>query len=358
MSLDELIARLRDRDLVSAEAETKLAHWLAREDKTRGDPFYIRALAALGAWAAAVCFITFLAMADLIDTTGFSLPVWGLIFLVAAAAIRGLSGRTFLVQLALAFCSAGHTMLLGYAADMVDHDFPEIFGAMAIMQGAATAIMYWVYRDRVYRFLAPAVFFTLATVWAVAEGRSAQYLLDLFVAAETILAGAVLAGRMGGDGLRPLGYASALAVPGTVLIYTIPDRALGIASYFLLLPGWRIGLFLALALCVTFAWAAGWKGLRRAEWFWIAVPAAFALGFVTNPGVLAAIGLLVLGYAQGDKVLLGLGFAFLPIFLAVYYYDLDVSLAYKSYVLAGSGLVLLGVRRLAASRPWARETDR
>ncbi|MCI5227648.1 MAG: DUF4401 domain-containing protein, partial [Candidatus Electrothrix sp. AX2] len=68
------------------------------------------------------------------------------------------------------------------------------------------------------------------------------------------------------------------------------------------------------------------------------------LGIFTTPGILVAIALLVTGYAFGDRILTGLAYLFLPCFLIVFYYALHIDLAYKSYVVAGSGLLLLAVR--------------
>jgi uncharacterized membrane protein len=68
------------------------------------------------------------------------------------------------------------------------------------------------------------------------------------------------------------------------------------------------------------------------------------LAAVTTPGVLAAIGLLVLGHARRDALLLAMGTAFFPIFIVVFYYEMEVSLLAKSYILMASGAVLLAAR--------------
>ncbi len=49
--------------------------------------------------------------------------------------------------------------------------------------------------------------------------------------------------------------------------------------------------------------------------------------------------------------------AFLPVFVVVFYYDLDISLAYKSWILAGSGALLLVARWFLATRPWAKAME-
>ncbi|MCI5223928.1 MAG: DUF4401 domain-containing protein [Candidatus Electrothrix sp. AR4] len=53
-----------------------------------------------------------------------------------------------------------------------------------------------------------------------------------------------------------------------------------------------------------------------------------------------------MGHAFGDRILTLFALLFLPCFLVVFYYALHIDLAYKSYVVAGSGLLLLIVRHI------------
>ncbi|MGB0583276.1 MAG: DUF4401 domain-containing protein, partial [Limisphaerales bacterium] len=76
------------------------------------------------------------------------------------------------------------------------------------------------------------------------------------------------------------------------------------------------------------------------------IVASFVLGILTTPGVLIAIGLLVLGHLNNDSRLTKIAHAFLAASLWFYYYRMDVDLAYKSYVVAASGILLLAVRPL------------
>jgi uncharacterized membrane protein len=48
--------------------------------------------------------------------------------------------------------------------------------------------------------------------------------------------------------------------------------------------------------------------------------------------------------------LTALAYLFLPCFLVVFYYAMNVSLAHKSWMVAGSGLILLAVRWLLQQR--------
>ena len=78
----------------------------------------------------------------------------------------------------------------------------------------------------------------------------------------------------------------------------------------------------------------------------IAIGAALLLGvlsFVAH-GMATALLILLLGFATGNRLLMGLGLLALGGFISHYYYQLQHTLLFKSMVLAGSGTVLLMVR--------------
>ena len=69
------------------------------------------------------------------------------------------------------------------------------------------------------------------------------------------------------------------------------------------------------------------------------------------PGIGPAATILVVGYANGNRVLAGLGVLAMLGYLSHYYYSLDATLLEKSIILACTGLALL-VARLALHRWW------
>ena len=89
------------------------------------------------------------------------------------------------------------------------------------------------------------------------------------------------------------------------------------------------------------------KKRKFESWLILAVAASVLLGLFTSPGILAAILLLIIGYEKQDNFLLILSNVFLIGFVYLFYYNLNINLAYKSWILAGSGLLLLGVRQIA-----------
>ena len=79
---------------------------------------------------------------------------------------------------------------------------------------------------------------------------------------------------------------------------------------------------------------------------------ALLLGLIAAPGILLAIMLMVLGYARHERLLLATGVVLIPVFLFLYYYQLDLSLLQKSAALAGSGALLLAGRFYLRRRGW------
>ena len=63
----------------------------------------------------------------------------------------------------------------------------------------------------------------------------------------------------------------------------------------------------------------------------------------------------VLGYAKHEKLLLLMGIFLMPMFLLLYYYNLDISLMTKSGILIGSGLILLAGRAYLVMKKLDRE---
>ena len=80
--------------------------------------------------------------------------------------------------------------------------------------------------------------------------------------------------------------------------------------------------------------------------------AILILGSISAAGVLFALALFILGYAKHMRFFLILGALFLPIYLLFYYYNLDVTLLYKSLILILSGILLLLSRSYLKFRKW------
>jgi|GEM_PF-715371 len=67
---------------------------------------------------------------------------------------------------------------------------------------------------------------------------------------------------------------------------------------------------------------------------------------IRTPGITIGLVFVLLGYAHGNKVLLGIGLVTLVVFLSQFYYQLNFTLLQKSLVLFFSGIALLVIRHL------------
>ena len=112
-------------------------------------------------------------------------------------------------------------------------------------------------------------------------------------------------------------------------------------------------VMLTAELAVLIAILGGWEGLR-AGWMKWALALCFLLGALSSPGIVLAVCLLLLGYSMDDRITIALGVVFLPINIVIFYWSLDIDLAYMSWVLLTSGAALLVLRSIGRRRPWAQ----
>jgi uncharacterized membrane protein len=108
------------------------------------------------------------------------------------------------------------------------------------------------------------------------------------------------------------------------------------------------------ALVVAAFLFAVWTLLRRAGWtlsesksvLSLAIAAAIGAASFKAPGVAGGLMIVLVGFANGNRLLAGLGIAALLYYVSSYYYLLDATLLAKAGVLAASGVVLLAARWL------------
>ncbi|MCT4656904.1 MAG: DUF4401 domain-containing protein [Cohaesibacter sp.] len=105
-----------------------------------------------------------------------------------------------------------------------------------------------------------------------------------------------------------------------------------------------------------------WFGVqRRASWrqppILLALLGVLFLGILSQPGILLAIGLMMLGYAMQNKAYSLLGLLALLAFLFHYYYALDVTLLAKSLILVLSGSLFLAAAAFLRWKGWHQATE-
>lgn len=314
----------------------------AQLEKSAGeskDPLYIRILTGVGAWVAALFLILFLAISHLFrgDTSG---TIFGILFLASGIVISRASKTTFLNQLSLALVFSGNILfLMGTGA----HELSTFIIAHALV----VAVAYPSFSNGIYRFLAPTALVILITLWIL--DKKVFLLIHFLIAVEMLFTGILLLLKKQKASLTPLIYSAAFMLPLTLLFMNLTQveigrRVLSTWGEAFLEPLWPSSLLLTAGLIYLYFRLAG--GLKQIlnDWMILAILATILLGVFTTPGVLVAIGLLVIGYAFEDHVLTWASYLFLICFLVLFYYALNINLAHKSLVIAGSGGVLLLTR--------------
>jgi len=342
ISLKNILNHLQSKKLLDEAGQEKIQTYLNQKESQQKTPWYIKMFITFGAWIAAGCFIAFLAISGLMPQDERSLIAMGIIFLAIAVVLYSNVHNIFFAQLALAVSVLGHIMTFMGVYGLVDETFIIPLTALILC-----FILYPLYKDSLHRFLSCLVVTASTTGWLIESELHQGIHVLLFL--EIFGVGLIFTHYWDNKKLYPLAYALAVSVPLTLLLVLVPHETIETIW-------WPSNIILILGVLYLYKWALGEKtAFLKTEPAILAIIGTIAIGLLSTPGVIAAIGLLVLGYVLYDKALLGLGMAFFPVFIIVYYYDLDVDLLTKSWILISSGTILLFFRWYINYRPWAKE---
>jgi len=297
-------------------------------DAPRTLPWYVAVLHGLGGLFAGGFLISFFFVTLLGDLSPPAFGVTGAILIGGATAVAWFQSHSFVRLFALSFSLAGHAALGSYFEESFEFD-----GLVAGMVPLSVGL-YALYRDSLHRFLSVLGTLVLVAAW-ILEGETvdpnAVHGILLLVSAATVWSfGAAVPGYV-----RPAGYAAMIVM---------------LALPLLTLSHGDIDWSAARIVAVLFALAVLWL-LRRAYptfkgvSFAAAAVGAVAVGAVTTPGLGLAAGVLVIGFWRGERLMTALGLLFLPLFLVVFYYDLELSLLQKSFMLMAGGTLMLCLRQ-------------
>lgn len=317
-------------------------------------PLYLRAVIALGAFLASSFFLGFLLLSGIIDMNStLQIIIWGIAFIGVAVGSEKLSdpnsedfGSTFLQQLSFSSIAIGKTLVVLGFAGWFESEWGVALGTLFV-----TGSTYFTYRMSLDRF-----FSTLAVLSSIhvalrlgPQWEFQPFLLNSFFVLKIIIAGFLFTSAKVKRDFLPIGYALLTSVAFTIVTFDV--KALAQSGVDPLVA--KCALLAALILLI--AWAGGEKERVFTTPIISAWVGALFLGCVSTPGIIFSILLLVLGYARHDRAITAVGLVFLPAFLAFYYYSLSLSLAYKSALLVGSGIVLLGARLFIQINKWDEE---
>lgn len=325
-------------------------------------PLHLKILSAVGTFLATIFFAAFLDVSGLVDVrSGTSQMVWGAVCLVAGLALAlslrratpGL-GTDILAQTSFTALAVGKVLIVVGAVTLFGSSTPWVTTIALLL---VTAVSYPVAGLSLDRFLSPwAVAASL--LWEILErgsGGGTTLALSLYVLVATGLAGGLLLPSRVSTTWRPLGFA-ALAALGTVVCVLSSGHDFGIWASRRPIDPRPIEAILTLSLVGLIGWVAG-GAVRLADRRLVpAVVGALALGLAAAPGIVYALGLLILGHARHDRAVQVVGILALPTFLVLWYYGRDMDFLTKSAVLVASGAALLVARGWMAWAGLDRET--
>ena len=337
-------------------ARTALA---ARPEALTGTPWYIRAFSGFGAWFASLFLMAFLSLAVVVGEESVAILL-GLLITGGAVVLRRVNRSDFLNQFILASGLAGQGLFLGGVAFAVKS--AEMTALTVFLFQALLVVLY---PDVVQRFLSTLfsgggllVFLRLAAPSVMADLAMVGFAVSIHA---LFLQQGRLQSRPWGRLVTPLAFGLVIVFLGDLVVHTwftplyreLSDRGDG---------GLPLGV-LTLGLAAVTLYTA-WRVLEETGTdtrglAGITVLAALGLTAVLTlytPGIIAALGLLLLGFHRRSVLLLGLAMLFVLVFGAHYYYDIELTLLAKSLALLGSGLLLLGLRLFILRRfPAAEE---
>lgn len=325
LNVRDLFSQLGKRErLDPIQASDGLAVLSEEADST---PHAIRFLVGAGAWISCWCIIIGLLILGILDE-GLSAVVWGALLSAAAVFLHRARTGIFSEQFSLSAVMTGVVM---FAIGFVDLDLMrgDVLG-MALAACFAAAVLYVPFDHAAFRFMSVAFALTILSI-AVGEDIDEEG-LHIMILLETIGAGLIFT-RLPQSIFRPLGYALAAAMLATLLVTFLDEMSV-----------WPAALVQVCAQLwlLNFAMSTGQK--RVPFVLGLSAAAAGLLGLLSAPGILAAIGVTILGHLERDFILRTLGLVFLPVYLVAFYYNLDTSLLAKSGILIASGAILWGAR--------------
>ncbi|WNG60289.1 DUF4401 domain-containing protein [Archangium gephyra] len=336
------------RDVLPTPLHTPaLAALTSSTEATASMPWFVRILTGFGAWLASWFLIAFIALGVLGAGEEVGAIVLGLMLTGVAVFVRHSGSNVFLTQLALSTGLAGQGLFIGGVGAATDEKGAAL--ATVVIQ----AVLLFVYPDLIQRFL--STFFGGLALLYLLRVTAPAVLADVALVGFTVLAHLLFLKQARLQNERW----SALVTPAAFGLVTTLLSSLVMRTWFhaIYRELFRKGAsemptaVLTLGLAVVTLYSA-WRVLEETDSepggpagvTAFASLALTALLTLHTPGVIAATGVLLLGFHRRNVVLLGMAVVFILAFGVGYYYDLQLSLLAKSLALLGSGLVLLGLR--------------
>ena len=355
ISAANLLDQLKKNNFITEEG---LSDFIVNQQQEKKLPLYLRVLISTGALIAVIFFLGFLE--NSFSHIGFSTTL-AIVLITSAVKLHQASKNKSLVKHTVLAQSSLALMIVGKISAVIAISINitvdnELTYPWMISLGLfiVTGITHRVYQVAIERFL-----FSFATLFSIlvnilwneeTKGLREVLFNGFFLLQFAIVAILLTNSRINRDFI-PITYALVFSLCVSVLFLSAHAEFRNWQEEGLIHPIF-INFVLTGGLITLFAWAAGGKEKLKTEPLMIASLGAVLLGLISAPGILLTIGLMVIGYAKHEKRLITTGALLMPIFIWIYYYNLDISLLQKSGVLIGSGILLLAGRFYLRYQGW------
>ncbi len=329
MKLEEILSTLHQEEFLESSRIPEGA---------RPSAWYLRVLAALGAWLSTLFLVFFWA---LMASQSFALGLLlGLVQSLAAGLLAMKRRGELLDQMALSLWLTGVCLLVFTCV--------EKFHLEALGAGALLLILAAAYPESQGRFLA-----ALAggmTLVVGLQDRRALIPMDLVVGPLALLAGIHYLNQTAfwwrGWGRRTASFAGVAVL---TMLFALCSSFWGWSD----MPAGPVSTALLTLACLWLATRVLQRlraPLQPSLVVWLGLLLVGLLTFKT-PGVMGGIGVLLLARESRSRWLAVVGWLYLLIFTSDVYYSLDMSLNWKAVSLMLLGGVLLAIRRFLVVRP-------
>ncbi|WP_421781959.1 DUF4401 domain-containing protein [Kiloniella litopenaei] len=357
ISAADLVDHLSNKNLITDP--DGISNFIQAQQQTPDIPIYLKILSGIGAFIASVCFIAFLVLIEVINfNNAVGALTTSVIFIVAAIGLYtatsddSTTGKNFFLQVSFALMGTGKFLFIFATLE----SFGEDLLAIALSSCLITALTYPFYRLHVERFMSCCgvlYVILLNILWGDKLGLPTDIAFNLFILGLLVAAGWLLFHPRVPAFFQPLSQALIVGLAGSVLFLS-SHTEFNYLDYPLVISPSISNILFALALILLIIWAAGGKEHMKREPVIVGVIGAILLAVLSAPGILLSLGLMIFGYARHDRLFTLFGFVLLPVFLWLYYYNLDISLLQKSIILVTSGIVMIAGKFYLKLRGWDR----
>lgn len=327
-------------------------------DSASQTPWYIRTMLGIAGWVGAMFLLGFVGVAFsvVMKSAAAGLLVGAVLCAAATIMFRGRPNGDFICQFALAVSIAGQSLTCFGIAQLLPSEIaliallfavfeialfllvPNFLHRVLVSSGAAGGLIVALAMWGFYPYTQAVIFAAFSWVWLhefrfptrSAELRALGYGLSLlvFTGLLTERSTHLWSSAWSGNGGLPL-------IGGPYAFWI----GAGLSGAVMLWVVWKLLVRQGIAITQGPGLAA------------LAGAALVALITVKAPGFGITVSVLLLGFANSNRVLAGLGILSLLAYWSYYYYSLEISLLQKSALLLCAGVVLIAAR-LAMKRTW------